>query len=123
MGARATTLGYLPSDCFPLVFCLPPVFPSGRPAVQDEDKAVMVVLLSVYAGALAFSASLAYRHAGNSSPVTYYSDPRYHNLTFEAHDFEGFLETFNQPPKDCSGPDGAGSTRYWVDRRPTERGR
>lgn len=26
--------------------------------------------------------------------------PRFYNLMFEAHDFERFLETFNQPPKD-----------------------
>jgi len=69
--------------------------------MRYQDKAVMLLLLAVYASALAFSASIAYRQADNDSPVTYYADPRYHNLLFEGHDFEGFLETFNQPPKDC----------------------
>jgi len=69
--------------------------------MRYQDKAVMLMLLAVYAGALAFSANLAYRHANNNSSVTYYADPRFYNLMFEAHDFERFLETFNQPPKDC----------------------
>jgi len=68
--------------------------------MRYQDKAVMVFLLLTYAASLLFSANIAYRQATNTSPVTYYADPRYHSLVTDATDADQFLDTFNQPPKD-----------------------
>lgn len=68
--------------------------------MRYQDKAVMLVLLVAYTGSLIFSASLAYRQASNNSPVTYYADPRQHNMVVDSPHLEHFLDTFNQPPKD-----------------------
>jgi len=67
-----------------------------------QDKAVMFLVLVVYLVALAFSFNLTYRHSCNNSPVTYYADPRFHNLAMQGHDLDAFLDTFNQPPKNIS---------------------
>jgi len=67
-----------------------------------QDKAVMCLVLVVYFVALAFSVSLTYRQACNSSPVTYYADPRYQNLAMQGHDLDMFLDTFNASPKNIS---------------------
>jgi len=67
-----------------------------------QDKAVMLLVLVVYMVALAFSVSLTYRQASNNSPVTYYADPRFHNLLMEGNDLDVFLHTFNQAPKNIS---------------------
>lgn len=69
--------------------------------MQYQDKAVMIMLLCAYLGSLLFSASLAYRQAANNSPVTFYADPRYHDIVVDSDDVEGFLEAFNQAPKSC----------------------
>lgn len=69
--------------------------------MRYQDKAVMLLLLMAYAGSLLFSASIAYRQAINDSPVTFYADPRFHNLTTDAEDVDSFLEIFNQPPSDA----------------------
>lgn len=68
--------------------------------MRFQDKAVMLLLLLAYTGSLAFSASLVYRQAGNDSPILYYADPRFHNIAVDEDDIEGFLEAFNQPPKE-----------------------
>jgi len=67
-----------------------------------QDKAVMLLVLVVYMIALGFSMNLTYRQACNRSPVTYYADPRFHNLGMEGNDIDVFLSTFNQPPKNIS---------------------
>lgn len=67
-----------------------------------QDKAAMLLVLIVYFVALSFSANLTYRYACNHFPVTYYADPRFHNLIMEGHDLDVFLENFNQPPKNIS---------------------
>jgi len=69
--------------------------------MRYQDKAVMLLLLVAYIGSLLFSAVIAHRHAHNDSPVTYYADPRFHNLTTDCDDAESFLEAFNQPPTDA----------------------
>lgn len=68
--------------------------------MRYQDKAVMILLLVMYFLVLAFSASFSYRQALNDSPVTFYADPRYHDMVAEGHDTETFLEAFNQSPKD-----------------------
>eukprot|EP00929_Paragymnodinium_shiwhaense_P092169 TRINITY_DN52046_c0_g1_i1.p1 TRINITY_DN52046_c0_g1~~TRINITY_DN52046_c0_g1_i1.p1 ORF type:complete len:582 (+),score=122.30 TRINITY_DN52046_c0_g1_i1:176-1921(+) len=81
---------------------------TGDPALDQDmvrrmryqDKAVMLFLMLAYTGSLAFSANIAYRQACNTSPVTYYADPRYHNMVVDSSDMDGFLEAFNQPPKE-----------------------
>jgi len=69
--------------------------------MRYQDKAVLLLLLAAYFGSLLFSSSLAFRQAKNNSAVTYYADPRYHNLTTDCEDAESFLEAFNQPPSDA----------------------
>merc|ERR1740120_558768 len=69
--------------------------------MRYQDKAVMTLLLLAYIGSLLFSASIAYRQSMNGSPVTYYADPRFYNLTTDAEDVDSFLEIFNQPPSDA----------------------
>jgi len=64
-----------------------------------QDEAVMLLLLGVYFVTLFFSASLAYRQASNTSPVTYYADPRYYSHAVEGDDLDMFLDAFGQPPK------------------------
>eukprot|EP00927_Polykrikos_kofoidii_P060011 TRINITY_DN55091_c0_g1_i1.p1 TRINITY_DN55091_c0_g1~~TRINITY_DN55091_c0_g1_i1.p1 ORF type:complete len:507 (-),score=82.71 TRINITY_DN55091_c0_g1_i1:90-1610(-) len=68
--------------------------------MRYQDKAVMLVLLIAYTGSLIFSATLAYRQASNNSPVTYYADPRLHNMVVDSLNLDAFLDSFNQPPKD-----------------------
>merc|ERR1719323_982153 len=68
--------------------------------MRYQDKAVMLLLLLAYIGALFFSATVAYQQAGHNSRVTYYADPRFHNITMDGDDAEAFLETFNRPPND-----------------------
>jgi hypothetical protein len=68
--------------------------------MRYQDKAVMILLLVMYFLVLAFSASFSYRQSLNDSPVTFYADPRYHDLVAEGDDTEAFLEAFNQSPKD-----------------------
>lgn len=68
--------------------------------MRYQDKAVMLLLLVMYFVTLGFSASFAYRQALNDSPVTFYADPRYHDMVSEGHDVDTFLEAFNQSPKD-----------------------
>merc|ERR1719316_2455577 len=67
-----------------------------------QDKAVLLLILSVYLVTLWFSASLTYRQACNNSPVTYYSNPRLHNLAMEGHELDEFMGTFNQAPKNIT---------------------
>lgn len=67
-----------------------------------QDKAVMILVLLVYMVALGFSANLTYRQASNNSPVTYYADPRFHNLVMEGEELEVFLDTFNHAPKNIA---------------------
>lgn len=69
--------------------------------MRYQDKAVMLLLLLAYMGSLMFSASIAYRQARNSSPVTFYADPRFHSTTVDSEDVETFLEAFNQPAADA----------------------
>merc|ERR1719499_1427111 len=69
--------------------------------MRYQDKAVMLLLLFAYTGSLLFSASIAYRQAINDSPVTYYADSRFHNLTTDGLDVESFLEAFKHPPGDA----------------------
>lgn len=64
-----------------------------------QDKAVMLLVLMVYLVALMFSASLTYRQATNTFPVTYYADPRFHNMVIDGDDLDIFLGIFNQAPK------------------------
>jgi len=66
--------------------------------MRSQDRAVMLLLLSIYMGTLLFSANFAYRQAHNDSDVTYYADPRYHSLTAAGEDAQGFLEAFNVHP-------------------------
>lgn len=68
--------------------------------MRYQDKAVMLLLLVMYFVTLGFSASFAYRQALNDSPVTFYADPRYHDIVSEGYDMDTFLEAFNQSPKD-----------------------
>lgn len=68
--------------------------------MRYQDEAVMLLLLIAYVGSLAFSASLVYKQASNDSPITYYADPRHHAAVIHGHDLDGFLEAFDQPPKD-----------------------
>lgn len=87
-----------------------PINAAGRGTVDRDllrrmhiqDKAVMFLVLMVYMVALAFSASLSYRHSCNNSPVTYYSDPRFNNLCMVGNDLDVFLDSFNQAPKNIS---------------------
>lgn len=62
----------------------------------------MFLVAAVYVVVLWFIATLTFRHASNNSPVTYYSDPRSHDLVMEGHDLDAFLYTFNQPPKNIA---------------------
>merc|ERR1719424_2090623 len=68
--------------------------------MRYQDKAVMLLLLVMYFVTLGFSASFAYRQALNNSPVTFYSDPRYHDFVAEGRDQDTFLESFTGSPKD-----------------------
>ncbi|CAK0809919.1 unnamed protein product [Prorocentrum cordatum] len=68
--------------------------------LRYQDEATMVLLLLAYLVALAFSASIAYRQASNESPVTYYADPRSHQIVAEGHELPDFLEAFGQPPRE-----------------------
>lgn len=68
--------------------------------MRYQDKAVMCLLLVMYFLTLAFSASFAYRQALNDSPVTFYADPRYHDMMAEGREQNHFLESFAGPPKD-----------------------
>jgi hypothetical protein len=68
--------------------------------MKHQDNVVMLMLLLAYIGSLVFSASLAYRHASNNSPVTYYADPRTQASTVDGNDVEKFTAAFNHPPKD-----------------------
>merc|ERR1719424_1544055 len=68
--------------------------------MRYQDKAVMLLLLVMYFVTLSFSASFAYRQALNNSPVTFYSDPRYHDFVAEGRDQDTFLESFTGSPKD-----------------------
>lgn len=70
--------------------------------MQYQDRAVMFLVAAVYVVVLWFIATLTFRHASNNSPVTYYSDPRSHDLVMEGHDLDAFLYTFNQPPKNIA---------------------
>merc|ERR1740120_123525 len=58
--------------------------------MRYQDKAVMLILLFAYMGSLIFSASFAYRQAKNDSSVTFYADPRFHNITTDCEDIESF---------------------------------
>jgi len=69
--------------------------------MRHQDKAVLLLLLGAYFGSLLFSSALAYRQAKNDSLVTYYADPRFHDLTTDCEDVETFLEAFNQAPSDA----------------------
>lgn len=64
-----------------------------------QDEAALLLLLLVYFVTLFFSASLAYRQAGNNSPVSYYADPRFYTSSMEGHDPDLFIEAFNTAPK------------------------
>jgi len=68
--------------------------------MRYQDEAVMLLLLVAYMGSLLFSANIAYRQACNESPVTYYADPRYFTNVLCGSEVEGFMEAFDQPPKD-----------------------
>jgi hypothetical protein len=68
--------------------------------MRYQDKGVLYLLCAMYFIVLAFSASFAYRQALNSSSVSFYADPRYHDMVMEGSDQEDFLATFAQPPKD-----------------------
>lgn len=68
--------------------------------MRYQDKAVMLLLLFMYFVTLGCSTSFAYRQALNDSPVTFYADPRYHDMVAEGQDTDGFLDAFNQAPKD-----------------------
>mmetsp|Transcript_49480 Transcript_49480/g.143524 ORF Transcript_49480/g.143524 Transcript_49480/m.143524 type:complete len:408 (+) Transcript_49480:108-1331(+) len=68
--------------------------------MRFQDKVVMILLLVAYAGALAFSAYFTYRQSMNTSPVTYYADPRYYTQVTDGNELEDFLDAFNIPPKD-----------------------
>jgi len=68
--------------------------------MRYQDKAVMVLLLVMYFITLCFSASFAYKTAINNSPVTFYADPRFHDMVVEGREQDAFLEVFAAPPKD-----------------------
>lgn len=68
--------------------------------MRYQDKAVMFLLMVMYFLTLAFSASFAYRQALNDSPVTFYADPRYHDMVAEGRERSHFLDSFGGPPKD-----------------------
>lgn len=70
--------------------------------IHCQDKAVALLVMMFYVAGLFLSASISYRQALNNSPVTYYADPRFHNLAIEGHDLDTFLDTFNQPPKNIT---------------------
>merc|ERR1719456_94795 len=62
--------------------------------MRYQDKAVMLLLLFMYFVTLGFSASFAYRQALNNSPVTFYADPRFHDMVMEGRGLDTFLENF-----------------------------
>jgi len=64
-----------------------------------QDTAAMLLMAAVYFSTLVLTASVAYRQAANSSPVTFYADPRYHAAVTEGHELGTFLDAFGQPPK------------------------
>jgi len=68
--------------------------------MRYQDKAVMLLLLFMYFVTLGFSASFSYKQALNNSPVTFYADPRYHDMVTEGHDQDVFLQNFTGAPKD-----------------------
>jgi hypothetical protein len=68
--------------------------------MRYQDKAVMILLLVMYFVTLGFSASFAYRQSLNNSPVTFYADPRFHDMVMEGRDRDTFLENFSGSPKD-----------------------
>lgn len=68
--------------------------------MRYQDKAVMLLLLVMYFVTLGFSASFAYRQALNNSPVTFYADPRFHDMVAEGRDPDVFVESFSGAPKD-----------------------
>lgn len=68
--------------------------------MRYQDKAVMLLLLVMYFVTLGFSASFAYRQALNNSPVTFYADPRFHDMVAEGRDPDVFVENFSVAPKD-----------------------
>jgi len=68
--------------------------------MRYQDKAVMLLLLLMYFLVLGFSASFAYRQALNDSPISFYADPRFHDMAAEGSDQQLFLDAFTQAPKD-----------------------
>jgi len=60
---------------------------------------VLVMAVATYFATLIFSASVKYRMCHNTSPVSYYADQRFHDMSTEGHDLDSFLDAFNAPPK------------------------
>eukprot|EP00929_Paragymnodinium_shiwhaense_P055808 TRINITY_DN27935_c0_g1_i1.p1 TRINITY_DN27935_c0_g1~~TRINITY_DN27935_c0_g1_i1.p1 ORF type:complete len:505 (-),score=47.87 TRINITY_DN27935_c0_g1_i1:171-1685(-) len=69
--------------------------------MRYQDEAVLLLLLGTYLLILGLSAFFTHREVHNTSPVTYYADPRCSTCAIESNRVEDFLEEFNQPPKDC----------------------
>ncbi|CAE7708120.1 Ank3, partial [Symbiodinium pilosum] len=67
--------------------------------MRYQDKLVLCLMIFAYFVALIFTASLAYRQAGNNSPVKFYGDPRVEDLMIDTTEVEDFLHVFSQPPR------------------------
>jgi len=68
--------------------------------MHTQDLAVLIILFVIYLVTLFFGWSITYRMSHNSSPVKYYTNPRFHQLATEAQDVDGFLAAFNGTPKE-----------------------
>lgn len=83
-----------------------PAFASGRqdPAFSRRRfrarlGLLLVMAVATYFATLIFSASVKYRLSHNASPVAYYADQRFHDMSTEGHDLDSFLDAFNASPK------------------------
>lgn len=83
-----------------------PAFAGGRQDPASDRRRfrarlglLLVMAVATYFATLIFSASVKYRTSHNTSPVVYYADQRFHDMSTEGHDLDSFLDAFNASPK------------------------
>jgi len=75
-----------------------------RRRLEVQDVATMMLLISAFAVTLLVTSSIVYQMADDTSPVLFYSDPKFSHtmqqrLTCNSADAEMFLRTFNTQPQ------------------------
>eukprot|EP00397_Hematodinium_sp_SG-2012_P034301 GEMP01036779.1.p1 GENE.GEMP01036779.1~~GEMP01036779.1.p1 ORF type:complete len:414 (+),score=76.53 GEMP01036779.1:349-1590(+) len=70
--------------------------------VTVQDTVVLVTLLIVYLILIFSGLTLVYLQSCNDSPILFFTDQRYHNLSTEDYSTDRFFDAFNTFPSRCS---------------------